>query len=49
LHARRLGQAFFQQHDGTQHDAQGSEKSTDHGFHSGLKFQKWVDEKVEVG
>ena len=38
LHASRLGQAFFQQHDGAQHNAQGSEKSTDHGFHSGLKF-----------
>ncbi len=45
-HASGVGQALFEQHDGTQNDAQGSEECTDDGFHRGLKFQKWLDEKV---
>jgi hypothetical protein len=39
LHASRLCQSFFEQHDGAEHHTQGSEKGTDQGFHKGLKFQ----------
>ena len=33
-------QALFEQHDGAEHDAQGSEECTDDGFHRCLKFFK---------
>jgi hypothetical protein len=40
LCASRLGQALFEQHDGAEHKAQGSEKGTDHSFHGDLKNSK---------
>jgi hypothetical protein len=43
-----LGQALFEQHDGAEHGAQGSEESTDDGFHGGVLFQKEMDEVVQV-
>ena len=45
-HASGLGQALFEQHDGPQHDAQGSEEGTDDGFHKVSTVQKWVEERT---
>jgi hypothetical protein len=33
-------EALLEQHDGAEHDAQGSKKGTDQGFHTGLNNSK---------
>jgi hypothetical protein len=45
LHASRLGQTLFEEHDGAEHDAQGSEECTDDGFHKDLNNSKVDGEK----